>query len=101
MESASFPEEELLNRKTDSSSPGLRPLVGAGEEGQGRRFALGFLQPAQQNETLGREASVIARGVAKLEGQKFTACVSRPQRRLAAGAGWKRGRGSVCVCVCV
>lgn len=51
-----------------------------GGEGQGRWFALGFLHPERQNETLGGEASVIAGGVAKLEGQKFTACVSRPRR---------------------
>lgn len=45
---------------------------------------LGFLQQqAWQNETLGREASVIARGVTKLEGQKFT---MREQ-----AVGWERG----------
>lgn len=64
-------------------------------EGRGRRFALRFLQPAQQKETLGGEASVIAGGVGKLEGQKFTACVSRRRWRLAAGAGWERGGGCV------
>lgn len=45
---------------------------------------------------MGGEASVIAGGVAKLEGQKFTACVSGRWRRLAAGAGWERGGGCVC-----
>lgn len=92
-----FPKELFNNQ--DSSSPVLRPLVevgDGGERGRGTKsvFALGFLQPAQQNEILGREASVIARGVAKLEGQKFTACVSG-RRRLAAGAGWARGGGCV------
>lgn len=60
-------------------------------EGQSRRFffAKRFLQPAQSNATLGDGASVIAGGVAKLEGQKFTACVSGP-RRLERGRG---GRG--------
>lgn len=66
-----------------------------GGGGQGRPFALRFLKPAQQNDTLGGEASVIAGGVAKLEGQKFTACVSRRRRRLVAGAGWERGGGCV------
>ena len=69
---------------------------GATGEGQGKWFALGFLHPERQNETLGGEASVIAGGVAKLEGQKFKACVSRP-RRGRGGRGVGEGR-RLCVC---
>lgn len=98
-----FPKSDLIIKRllflrSKALHGGLGRVAGGGGwrggEGHGRRFALGFLQPAQQNETLGCEASVIARRVAKLEGQKFTACVSG-RRRLAVGAVWARGGGCV------
>lgn len=56
---------------------------------------LGFLHRERQNETLGGEASVIAGGVAKLEGQSLQRA-SRP-RRGRGGRGGGRGR-RLCVC---
>lgn len=82
----------MAGRGGEGGGPG-----GGGDGGrQGKWFALGFLHRERQNETLGGEASVIAGGVAKLEGQKFTACVSRP-RRGRGGRGVGEGR-RLCVC---